>query len=406
MTKKSAPKGKTSGTRAKAKSTSKPKSKAAAKAKVATAAPTAVAATAATPAPVTTAAVLPKTEGAAFSLAQLPYDDIEIHPDLVNCREPGTPTDDLEEGISELGLETPLTVWKQQDDAGEDRYYLLSGWRRHEALRNLRAGTPGSFETVPVSIFEGSLQEALLHNISENAQRLDPNAVEYGEAILRLIENSGGALTQARVAEQLGKSTAWVSVVVKFAKGPEEGVTKQLREAIQSGLIGFSMGRIVAGKPTNVQVQFVRACEKARLAGDPKPGSDELDEIEGNKPKPKQKSRSINTILLRVEEYEQTDTTEMEDAMRLLRPSLSQEQLTQIRSVLKLAHHYGQLKALIWASGKEIDWKKARPPFEVAPVEPDDEEEAPVAATFAAPTAAAASVEPDEEVEEESEEAA
>lgn len=313
----------------------------------------------------TKAKSLPKLDNAAFAHANLDFDLIEKHPDFRNCRSEGTPTEELEEGIAELGLENPLTVWRNTE-GGTERFVLISGFRRYEAIRNLRTKTPGSFKEVPVSIFEGDVKEAYLHNLSENAQRLNPNAVEYGEAIVRMIDDLG--MSQAEIARQMGMSPSWVSIAVKFAKGKDEGVTTQLRGAVQSGLVGFNMGRIVAKKEAKVQIAFVKACEKAKANGEPKPTEKDLDDLDPKPPKKvRQKSRALPDVLKQLEEYNRSDTSKLVESMKDLAKYLKEhpEAKEMVQDVMKLAHRYGEVKVLTWASGKEIDWKAARPPFEI-----------------------------------------
>ena len=82
---------------------------------------------------------LPRVSGQAFQQAQIPWDRIEKHPLFPNSRAGTFGTTELEAGIDELGLETPIVVWRHHDEKGWpllgegvfDRFFVISGFRRY-----------------------------------------------------------------------------------------------------------------------------------------------------------------------------------------------------------------------------------------------------------------------------------
>ncbi|MGH7486611.1 MAG: ParB/RepB/Spo0J family partition protein, partial [bacterium] len=65
----------------------------------------------------------------------IPFNAIEVDPDF-NCRTSYEDIEELTESIRSQGLITPLTVTMN----GGDTYKLVSGFRRYQALKNLKTG--------------------------------------------------------------------------------------------------------------------------------------------------------------------------------------------------------------------------------------------------------------------------
>jgi len=333
--------------------------------------------------------LLPKLDDASFIQGQLPLDLIQTGK-IQNSRSGAVDTEDLEASIAELGLETALVVWEQPGKKkGSVDYHLISGFRRLQAVKNIRQEDPSVFKTVPVSIFQGSEDDAVLHNLSENAQRSNPNAVDYGAAIERLKDATGWSYTE--IAQKMGKHKSWATTCAKLHKGPAEGVTKELRKAVQTGLIGFGMAKVVSTKKADVQLDYVKACEKALQDGTKKPGTAEVKKLEeehGGGEKPiRQTSRKIKEVLVMLEEVRTTNVDELKASAVKLRqyltdskkhPLTMRELEENLQNAMKISQLYGQWKALEWASGVEIDWEAPQPPFAAGPgkiAKPEPEEQ-------------------------------
>lgn len=130
---------------------------------------------------------------------------------------------ELKSSIIRDGLHNPPIVYKCLDDSGQTRYILLAGHRRLAAINEHRnhltqeeGSTGGWFDTIQCSVFEGTFDEALALNISENLQRQDLNYADRAEAISRLVERVGN---QTEVANMLSISQPNVSQNVNMYHG-------------------------------------------------------------------------------------------------------------------------------------------------------------------------------------------
>ena len=130
---------------------------------------------------------------------------------------------ELKSSIIRDGLHNPPIVYKCLDDSGTTRYILLAGHRRLAAINEHRnhlvqeeGSTNGWFDTIQCSVFEGTFDEALALNISENLQRQDLNYADKAEAITRLVDRVGN---QTEVANMLSISQPNVSQMVNMYHG-------------------------------------------------------------------------------------------------------------------------------------------------------------------------------------------
>ncbi len=151
---------------------------------------------------------------------------------------------ELVEDIRQRGLLENLVVWHKRlkrephtlADGREvwDRYILIAGHRRHEALRILREEDPTAFDTVPVTLFTGNEDDAKFAMLAENLGRDDLTAAEVAEAVYQM-KLRGHA--QAEIAKRLAKSQAWVSRLLKF----RENACDALRKAVADESVSFDL---------------------------------------------------------------------------------------------------------------------------------------------------------------------
>lgn len=130
---------------------------------------------------------------------------------------------ELVEDIRQRGLLENLVVWHKRmkrephtlPDGTQvwDRYILIAGHRRHEAIRIIREEDPTAFDSVPVTLFQGNEDDAKFAMLAENLGRDDLTAAEVAEAVYQM-KLRGHA--QAEIAKRLAKSQAWVSRALKL----------------------------------------------------------------------------------------------------------------------------------------------------------------------------------------------
>jgi len=136
------------------------------------------------------------------------------------------------DSITENGLITPLLVLPFVQ-GGVEHYGLVAGYRRTEALRRIRAaGGPSShkFAEVPVTFFEGDIEEAKFVNLAENLNRKTVTPMESAERIREFLRQG---YEQKDVARRLGRSPAWVSTILSV----DRNSGKKVKAALRSGSI-------------------------------------------------------------------------------------------------------------------------------------------------------------------------
>jgi ParB-like chromosome segregation protein Spo0J len=162
----------------------------------------------------------------------------------------------LVEDIKQRGLLENLVVWHKRakrdpfklEDGREvwDRYILIAGHRRHEAIRIIREEDPSAFDSVPVTLFQGNEDDAKFAMLAENLGRDDLTAAEVAEAVYQM-KLRGHA--QADIAKRLAKSQAWVSRLLKF----RENACEQLRKAVADEQVPFDLALTLCDLDENAQ---------------------------------------------------------------------------------------------------------------------------------------------------------
>ena len=190
---------------------------------------------------------------------RVPVTEVPIRDVVPNPRQPRTVMDpaklqELTDSILTYGIIQPLLVMEETGQDGEIVYTLIAGERR------LRAAKAAGLEMVPVTIRQSTPQELLEIAIVENVQRHDLNPLEEAVAYQRLIEEFG--LTQAQVAERVGKSRTAVTNTLRLTDLPLE-----IQAAISGGEISEGHGRALLGLPDEArQVQALERILKDGLS--------------------------------------------------------------------------------------------------------------------------------------------
>lgn len=115
---------------------------------------------------------------------------------------------ELADSIEQLGIIQPITVRA----LGDGQFEVISGERR------LRAARRASLERVPAYVRSADSEQMLEMALVENVQREELNPVEVALGYQRLMEECG--LTQAQVAEKVGKNRTTVSNFLRLLKLP------------------------------------------------------------------------------------------------------------------------------------------------------------------------------------------
>lgn len=135
---------------------------------------------------------------------------------------------ELCESLKNSGLIQPPTVRK--NEAG--RYELICGERR------LRAAQRIGWDKIRVTLVDADAQTAAVMTTTENLQREDLNPIEEAESYRTLQEKFN--LTQAEVAEKVGKGRATVANATRLLELPEE-----VRSLVEHRLISTGHAKLL-----------------------------------------------------------------------------------------------------------------------------------------------------------------
>ena len=153
------------------------------------------------------------------SIQELPLEKIAPNPDQPRKHFEQEGLEELAASLRALGLVQPITV--QALPSGS--YQIISGERRW------RAAQLAGLKTLPAYIRSTQEGELLELALIENIQREDLNAIEIALAYQQLIEQHG--LTQAKLAERVGKKRVTISNYIRLLQLPAEiqlGLTQHL----------------------------------------------------------------------------------------------------------------------------------------------------------------------------------
>lgn len=140
--------------------------------------------------------------------------------------------DELAQSVRIHGVMQPLIV--SAGDNGE--YVLIAGERRWRAAKQV------GLATVPVVIRDATPQAMLELAIIENVVRADLSPLEEAHAYKQLIDDFG--LTQAAVAERVGRSRVSITNTLRLLNAPE-----QVLEALAVHRITEGHARALLGLP-------------------------------------------------------------------------------------------------------------------------------------------------------------
>lgn len=196
-----------------------------------------------------------------MELLEIPFDKIQVGMDgMLNSRSGDLKVGDLFESIQTYGLMEPIGVW---NPPGKNYYVLARGFRRYEAIRQIRLEDPEAFKTLHVTVFSGPLTDAMLMNLEENVRRDNLNHADLIDTVYRLYANRG--VKEIDLAKQLGKSQGYISSLI----GIKYKCHAKILEALRQELITLEDVRALAGTSPDNQLEALETLL----------GSDRADEI-------------------------------------------------------------------------------------------------------------------------------
>ena len=156
---------------------------------------------------------------------------------------------ELADSLKNNGLVQPPTVRKN----AQGRYELIAGERR------LRAAQLAGWDKIRVTLVEADDQTAAVMTTTENLQREDLNPIE--EAVSYRTLQDRFSLTQAEVAEKVGKGRATVANATRLLELPEE-----VRELVATKLLSVGHAKVLLSvEDEKERVLLARDCVNEQL---------------------------------------------------------------------------------------------------------------------------------------------
>lgn len=169
------------------------------------------------------------------SATELPIDAIEPNPFQPRATMDADKLQLLADSIRQHGVIQPLVV---KASSHPDRYILIAGERRW------RASKQAGLTVVPAVVKDAAPQAMLEMALVENVVRADLSPLEEAQAYRQLIEEFN--LTQANVAERVGRSRVSVTNTLRLLAAPD-----QIQQALSAGRISEGHARALLGLPTS-----------------------------------------------------------------------------------------------------------------------------------------------------------
>lgn len=156
---------------------------------------------------------------------------------------------ELSESLRNSGLVQPPTVRRN----AQGRYELIAGERR------LRAAQLAGWDRIRVTLVEADDQAAAVMTTTENLQREDLNPIEEAVSYRSLQDRFG--LTQAEVAEKVGKGRATVANATRLLELPDE-----VRQLVAEHLLSVGHAKVLLGvEGEKDRVLLARDCVTEQL---------------------------------------------------------------------------------------------------------------------------------------------
>lgn len=185
-------------------------------------------------------------------IRQVPVGDVEVG---ANVRVDPGELEGLAASIRELGVLQPVKVVAH--DAGT--YRLVWGQRR------LLAARLAGLETIPAIVVDaGDVDDPgsprAIEQLVENLDRRDLNPIEEAHA-LREVLDADPKLTQAALAERLGRSPSWLANSLRLL-----GLEETVQEQVRSGAISASHGKAMVALPAQDQRDLAKRVIGSKLS--------------------------------------------------------------------------------------------------------------------------------------------
>ena len=171
-----------------------------------------------------------KKHSDALEVVSLPISEIHIlNPRSRNKRIHA----ELIENIRRVGLKRPITVSRKEQPVDGKLYDLVCGQGRIEAYLMLGQ------QEIPAHVITASQEDSLVMSLVENVARCQHRPIDLIREVGELRKR---CQTDAEIAERIGVTPSWISMIVGLLDRGEE----KLLTAVEMGLIPLSLAANIA----------------------------------------------------------------------------------------------------------------------------------------------------------------
>lgn len=182
-------------------------------------------------------------------VTEIPLSELRPNPYQPRKTFDETSLQELADSIRSSGVFQPIIVRK----SAVKGYEIIAGERR------FRASKLAQKETIPAIIRDFDEETMMQVAVLENLQREDLNPLEEAEAYDMLMKNL--KLTQAEVAERLGKSRPYIANYLRLLSLP-----KLVKEMVQDERLSMGQARTLLGLKNKDQIlKLANRCVKENL---------------------------------------------------------------------------------------------------------------------------------------------
>ena len=179
------------------------------------------------------------------------YRELSLDAIVVNENQPRKvfdeePLKELAHSIKEFGLLQPIVVRPIGDDVTTPRFEIIMGERRW------RASQLAGLDTIPAIVRETADENMLRDALLENIHRVQLNPLEEAAAYQQLLEEFD--VTQAELAERLGRSRPAITNMIRLLKLPTE-----VQRRVAAGVLSAGHARALLGLETGADDQLALA---------------------------------------------------------------------------------------------------------------------------------------------------
>lgn len=236
----------------------------------------------------------------AMAIAEIPCDLIDVG---TNVRVDPGELEELAASVRELGVLQPVKVVGPHADG---RYRLVWGQRR--LLASVAAGkaTIPAWVVPSADVDEPGARRSI-EQLAENLQRKDLNPIEEAVALREVLAATEG-LTQAELAQRLGRSPSWLSNTLRLL-----GLDDEVQAEVRAGRITESHAKVMVVMPAEAQRKLASRIVDEKLSAHQVESEIRwrLSEVEAAEAKATKTERTIPRVIAALERAETPKDTSL-----------------------------------------------------------------------------------------------